>query len=322
MASADAKTLQFIDSHTGGEPTRVILDNGLNLGQGSVQQRLQTLRDQQDSLRTATLNEPRGSDILVGALLGEPQRNDSVASLIFFNNVGYLGMCGHGTIGAAVTLAHLGKIQPGKHQLDTVVGSVGFTLHDKHLVSVDNVPCYRYRKAVALDLPGQGQIHGDIAWGDNWFFLIADHNQALDANRTDHLTAYCTTVRQQLQVQGITGKDGAEIDHIELFAPPSNPALADSKNFVLCPGMVYDRSPCGTGTSAKMACLYADKKLSLNQTWRQESIIGSIFEGSLSSGDKGELLPSITGSAFITAEGTLHFDKADPFKAGIIKQGG
>lgn len=310
--------ISFIDSHSGGEPTRVIIDGAPDLGHGSMQDRLNILRDQHDSLRTSTLNEPRGSDVLVGALLGQPERTDSVASVIFFNNVGYLGMCGHGTIGVAVTLAHQNKISPGRHQLDTPVGPVSFTLHDQHRVSVDNVPCYRYRQQVPLELPGYGRVHGDIAWGGNWFFLIAGHDQNLHASRTEQLTAYCTLVRQQLQAQGITGKDAAEIDHIELFAPPSDPAQADSKNFVLCPGMVYDRSPCGTGTSAKMACLHGDGKLAINQSWRQESIIGSVFEGRLSLGDQGELRPTITGEAYVTAEGVLCFDSEDPFKQGIL----
>ena len=220
-----------------------------------------------------------------------------------------------------MTLAHQGKIQVGRHQLDTPVGPVGFTLHDQYRVSVDNVPCYRHRQQVPLALPDYGLVHGDIAWGGNWFFLIADHGQRLEISEADSLSNYCTLVREQLKAQQITGKDGAEIDHIELFAPPSDPALADSKNFVLCPGMVYDRSPCGTGTSAKIACLHADGKLALNQVWRQESIIGSVFEGSLGLGDKGELVPSITGSAYITAEGILRFDSADPFKAGIVNGG-
>ena len=310
--------LQFIDSHTGGEPTRVITEGGPDLGKGSLQSRLDILQREHDSLRSGAILEPRGSDVLVGALLCEPQNPDNAAGVIFFNNAGYLGMCGHGTIGVAVTLAQMGRIKPGEHTLETPVGDVRFTLHDKHRVTVDNVPCYRYKKSVALELPGHGVVHGDIAWGGNWFFLIADHGQDVKASNTLQLTAYCTLVREQLNAQGICGEDGAEIDHIELFAPPSDKTIADSKNFVLCPGMAYDRSPCGTGTSAKMACLYEDGVLAAGEVWRQESVIGTVFEGYLSVGNDGELLPSITGSAFVTAEGRLVFDEEDPFAVGIV----
>lgn len=311
------KQLHIIDSHTGGEPTRVIVDGGPDLGEGSLQQGLEKLQREHDTLRSGVILEPRGSDVLVGALLCNAQNPDNAAGVIFFNNAGYLGMCGHGTIGVAVTLAHMGRITPGQHRLETPVGDVGFTLHDQHRVTVDNVPCYRYKKAVALTLPGHGVVHGDIAWGGNWFFLIADHGQTLDANNVASLSSYCTLVREQLEAQNVSGENGALIDHVELFSPPSDTAIADSKNFVLCPGMAYDRSPCGTGTSAKLACLYADGKLAAGEVWRQESIIGTVFEGRLKLSSKDELLPSITGEAYITAEGNLLFDRQDPFKGGI-----
>ena len=315
------KRVKVIDSHTGGEPTRVIVEGGPDLDGGTMKERLERLRDQHDGLRSGVLREPRGSDILVGVLLSGPSRPDDVAGVIFFNNVGYLGMCGHGTIGVAVTLAHMGRIAPGRHGLDTPAGRVSFTLHDSHSVSVENVPCYRYRKGVEVEVPGQGTVFGDIAWGGNWFFLVSDHNQSLEPARINELTEYCTQIRRQLNAENITGKDGAEIDHIELFGPASDQNAADAKNFVLCPGMAYDRSPCGTGTSAKLACLYADGKLAPGETWRQESIIGSIFEGRLTvrnrAGKEPALIPEITGSAYITGENTLLFDAGDPFATGI-----
>ena len=311
------RKLQIIDSHSGGEPTRVVIDGGPDLGNDSMQDRIALLKAKHDYLRTGTILEPRGSDVLVGALLCETQNPNNLGGVIFFNNAGYLGMCGHGIMGVAVTLAHMGRIQPGTHRLETAVGEVGFTLHDMHRVSVDNVPCYRYKKSVVLNLPEHGVVHGDIAWGGNWFFLIADHGQQLEKNNTDKLSAYCTLVREQLELQNITGEDGELIDHVELFARPSDPEKADSKNFVLCPGMVYDRSPCGTGTSAKLACLHADGVLGLGDIWRQESIIGTLFEGVLHSGNNGDLLPTITGSAYVTGEAHLLFNQDDPFNEGI-----
>jgi 4-hydroxyproline epimerase len=267
-----------------------------------------------DWLRSASVNEPRGSDVLVGALLLPPRNPQNAAGVIFFNNVGMLNMCGHGTIGLLVTLAHLGRITPGTHGIETSVGTVQATLHDPHRVSVRNVASYRHRKAVSVDVPGYGTVVGDIAWGGNWFFLVNDHQEKLELANVERLLQVTWQIRLALEAEGITGMDGGEIDHIELFGPSMH---ADSKNFVLCPGKAYDRSPCGTGTSAKLACLHADGKLKPGQTWRQESIVGSVFEGSVEvEGDK--LYPIITGTAYVTGEATLILDYSDPFRTGIV----
>lgn len=309
------QTIRVIDSHTGGEPTRVVIAGGPELGHGSLAERKARFRDSFDTFRSAVVNEPRGSDVMVGALLCPPVDSSCVAGVIFFNNVGYLGMCGHGTIGVAVTLAHIKKISPGIHKLETPVGIVEFTLHDEHRVTIENVPSYRYAKQVPLQLPDGQTIHGDVAWGGNWFFLVNDHDKQLSLEQVDALTAYTWTIRQELARQGITGADHAEIDHVELFGPPETDH-ADSRNFVLCPGKAYDRSPCGTGTSAKLACLHADGKLAEGQVWRQASIIGSIFEGRVQR--RGEdIIPWITGSAYVCGESTLIIDPADPFSMGI-----
>jgi 4-hydroxyproline epimerase len=307
--------ITVVDSHTEGEPTRTIVTGGPDLGSGPLAERLRRFRDQFDSFRSAIVNEPRGSDVLVGALLCEPTDPTCAAGVIFFNNVGYLGMCGHGAIGVAVTLAHLGRIQPGRHRLETPVGMVGFEIAGNQ-VRIDNVPSYRLAAGVAVDVPGLGTVRGDVAWGGNWFFLISDHGQQLDLANIERLTDYTWRVRQALTAAGITGANGAVIDHIELFGPPTRPD-ADSRNFVLCPGKAYDRSPCGTGTSAKLACLVADGKLRQGQVWRQESIIGSLFEGSVRLTEDGRVHPRITGSAYVCAEATLLLDPSDPFRMGI-----
>lgn len=307
--------VRVIDSHTGGEPTRVVVSGGPRLGRGPLSDRREVFQRDHDPFRSAVVNEPRGSDVLVGALLCEPQDPTCVAGVIFFNNVGYLGMCGHGTIGVAVTLGHLGRIGPGRHRLETPVGVVPFDYDGQHRVSLENVPSYRYAAHVPVEVEGLGKVHGDIAWGGNWFFLVADHGQLLELADVSRLTDAASRIRQALKRQGITGRDGAEIDHIELFGPPSGPQ-ADSRNFVLCPGLAYDRSPCGTGTSAKLACLVADGKLREGQIWRQESILGTIFEGTVRIAD-GQILPRITGLAYVCAEGTLLFDPEDPFLMGI-----
>jgi 4-hydroxyproline epimerase len=304
-----------IDSHTGGEPTRIIIDGGPDLGSGPLPERVARFGKQFDSFRAGVVNEPRGSDITVGGLLCEPVDPSSTAAVIFFNNVGYLGMCGHGTIGLLVTLAYTGKISAGEHRIETPVGTVTAVLHESGEVTVNNVLSYRHAANSAVDVPGYGLVGGDVAWGGNWFFLVHDHNLCVAIDNVEALTDFTWSIRQALTRDGITGADGCEIDHIELFAS-SQKAGVDSKNFVLCPGKAFDRSPCGTGTSAKLACLYADGKLSEGQIWKQESIVGSIFEGSIRVRD-GQVYPSIKGSAFITAEADLIFDSRDPFCMGI-----
>lgn len=314
------QTIRVIDSHTGGEPTRIIVDGGPDLGSGPLRQRLNIFRDQFDDIRSAVINEPRGSDVLVGGLLCKPTDPTCAAGIIFFNNTGYLHMCGHGTIGLMVTLHWMKQLGPGSHRIETPVGVVTATLLDNHRVSVQNVSSYRTRESVAVDVPGHGTVTGDISWGGNWFFLVSDHGQDLQLAKWKQLSEFTLKIRDALEQNGITGEDGGEIDHIELFGPPTH-ANSDSRNFVMCPGGAYDRSPCGTGTSAKLACLAADEKLAAGSVWRQESIVGSIFEGSWrpdeNSAHKNAIIPTITGSAWITGESSLILQASDPFRAGI-----
>ena len=304
------KRIQIIDSHTGGEPTRVVISGGPELGGGTVAEQLKVFHEQHDRFRSAVVNEPRGSDVMVGALLVAPSDSSCVAGVIFFNNVGCLGMCGHGTIGLVVTLAHLGRIQPGAHRIETCVGVVTATLHGDGSVSVENVPSYRQAKAATVNVPGVGNITGDVAWSGNWFFLVGEHGQELTLPNVEKLTDLTWRIRQAVNAQGYP-----EVDHVELFGPPQLPG-GHSRNFVLCPGKAYDRSPCGTGTSAKLACLAADGKLAEGEAWVQESILGSAFRGSYRrDGDK--IIPTITGTAFVNSEATLLLDENDPFCWGI-----
>lgn len=307
--------LRVVDSHTGGEPTRVVVGGGPDLGGGPLADRLARFRDRHDRWRRAVVCEPRGSDVLVGAWLVPPEDATSAAGVLFFNDVGVLGMCGHGTIGVVATLAHLGRIGAGAHRIETPVGPVTATLHADGRVSVENVPSYRHRAGVTVDVPGVGPVTGDVAWGGNWFFLApAPPGVPLDVAHAARLTDYAGAVRRALSAAGITGADGAEIDHIELLGPSET---ADARGFVLCPGGAYDRSPCGTGTSAKVACLIADGRLAPGAVWRQESIVGSAFEATAAVTPDGTVVPTITGRAFVTAEATLLLDPDDPFGWGI-----
>ena len=307
--------VRAIDSHTAGEPTRIVIEGGPDLGSGTMYERREQFRNEFDSFRSAVVNEPRGSDAMVGALLCKPHDISCTAGVIFFNNVGFLGMCGHGTIGLMVTLAHLGRIQAGQHRIETPVGVVTAQLHDNGEVTVANVPAYRKAAQVTVEVEGLGPVTGDVAWGGNWFFLVEKHGQALTLANLETLTDYCWRVREALRLAGINGDNGQEIDHFELFGVPDVPADS-SKNFVLCPGKAYDRSPCGTGTSAKLACLVADGKLSEGQVWRQESILGGVFSGTVHIVDN-IVHPSITGTAFINAELDLILDPRDPYCLGI-----
>ena len=304
-----------IDSHTGGEPTRVVVSGFPDLSGLPLSAAVERLRTEHDHYRKATVCEPRGNDVVVGALLMPAVNPESLASVIFFNNVGYLGMCGHGTIGLLATLQHMGRVTPGTYGLDTPVGTVQVHLHGKGWVEVDNVPAHRHLKGVVLDVPGYGEVVGDVAWGGNWFFLTDAGALPLSLAGVQDLTTFALAVRRALRKAHITGNNGAEIDHIELMGAAHIHGNS-GRNFVLCPGGAYDRSPCGTGTSAKLACLAADGKLLEGERWLQESVVGSVFEGRYRMvGD--QLVPRIRGQAHVVAETTLLLDRRDPFCWGM-----
>ena len=312
--------LRVIDSHTAGEPTRVVVNGGPDLGDGPIAARLQQLKAHHDDLRRSVILEPRGSDALVGALLCAPAEPSCAAGVIFFNNVGYLNMCGHGAIGVAVTLAYLGKAEIGELRLETPAGVVSVTLRSPNEATIENVPCHRFRSDVAVEVEGLGTVRGDIAWGGNWFYLVdaasIEGLAAISLEAEPQLTQAAQRIKAALVRDGVTGRDGAEIDHIELFGPAVS-GTADSRNFVLCPGAAYDRSPCGTGTSAKLACLAADGELQPGEDWVQESLIGSRFVARYRRGAEGEIIPSITGEAFVCGDATLIRNPRDPFRDGI-----
>jgi 4-hydroxyproline epimerase len=308
--------VHIVDSHTGGEPTRLVTGGAPDLGFGTMSDRMATFRLQHDNFRSAVVNEPRGADAIVGALLLSPSDPSCQFGVIFFNNVGYLGMCGHGTIGLCATLAQLNRLPLGDVRIDTPVGPVTAHVHSATEVTVKNVASYRHRKDVAIEVPGLGVVRGDVAYGGNWFFFVkGDSSVDLALSNLDELTSITWRIRRALEQNGITGAGGAPIDHIELFGPAKDPR-AHLRNFVLCPGKSYDRSPCGTGTSAKLACLYADGQLKSGEIFIQESICGSLFEGSIEIVNR-EIIPSIKGSAFVTAESELILNPEDPFCWGI-----
>jgi proline racemase len=309
------REIEIIDSHTEGEPTRVVISGWPEPEGKTMGERRESMRRSQDALRAGVVREPRGHDAVVGALLTSPVSHDAIAGVVFFNDVGYLGMCGHGMIGVVRTLELLGRISTGTVRIDTPVGQVSATLDASGVVTVENVPSYRHRQDVELVVPGIGKVRGDVAYGGNWFFLTEIASVELEIANIRPLLLTTMAIRDELERSGVTGADGAKVDHVELFGPPVRPD-ADSRNFVLCPGAAYDRSPCGTGTSAKMAVLHARGSLEVGERWRQESITGSLFTGWLADRN-GSLIPHISGQAFITSRATLLFDERDPFRFGI-----
>ena len=312
---------RVIDSHTAGEPTRVLVSGGPDLGGGSMAERLARFRQSHDAWRSALVNEPRGSDVLVGALLCEAVDPAHACGVIFFNNVGYLGMCGHGTIGLIATLRYLGEIGPGVHTVETPVGNVTATLHDDGSVTVGNVPAYRWRQGIALTVPGHGVLHGDVAWGGNWFFLCDDHALDVHTGNLARLSALAEAIRVAMTEQGVTGEGGAAVDHIELLSAPHD-AKHHGRSFVMCPGGAYDRSPCGTGTSAKLACLAADGLLRPQEPWHQESVIGSVFTGHYEAvvdeaAREGAVRPFIRGRAHVTLDARVVLEADDAYAWGL-----
>ncbi|KLU04789.1 4-hydroxyproline epimerase [Rhodopirellula islandica] len=303
--------VKVLDSHTGGEPTRMVIDLEDTLAGPTMADRRLHLRQKFARLGAPIVNEPRGNDIIVGAWICQPVDPSCFAGVVFFNNVGVLQMCGHATIGVIATLAWQGKLTPGIHRMETPVGIIEVELHsDGKTVSFENVPSRRYQAAVRVKVSSSTSlandfVTGDIAYGGNWFYLVDDHGLDLELCNVDQLMAATLSIKAALREQGITGEGGAEIDHVELVGPSAH---ADAKNFVLCPGNAYDRSPCGTGTSAKVACLAAAGKLNVGQTFRQESITGSCFDASYRLDESGDVIARLTGSAEVIAETTLLFE--------------
>jgi 4-hydroxyproline epimerase len=314
-ASGPIRKVRVIDSHTAGEPTRVVIEGGPDLGDGPVARRLDLLRTRHDDFRRAVVTEPRGGDPIVGALLLPPEDPAHTGGVLFFNNVGYLGMCGHGTIGVVTTLAYLGRLDGDPVRLETPVGLVEAERGPDNRVSFRNVPSFRSRANIAVEVPGHGRIVGDVAWGGNWFFLTDQAPCELRRSRVRELTEFTEAVRAALARSGVTGDGGAPIDHVEVSGPPER-AENSGRNFVLCPGGAYDRSPCGTGTSAKVAALVEDGRLAIGARWRQEGILGTTLDAVAEPAPRG-IVPRITGTAYVTAESELVLDERDPLCYGV-----
>jgi 4-hydroxyproline epimerase len=311
--------LRVLDSHTIGEPTRLVIDEwcaaSLDLGTGSVRQRRDVFRERYDHLRRAIVADPRGVEAMVGVVLVPPTDPSCDLGAIYFNRVGYLDMCGHATIGLAVSLGHLGRISPGPFRLETPAGVVGVQWHGGTSVSFQCVSPRRIHRGLVVRCADGTTVSGDVATSGLWFFICRDHGLSIDTEAISQLRDKAWAIRRSLAAAGVTGDTGEVIDHIVLMGPPQDPAN-HARNFVLCPDGAFDRSPCGTATSALVGCLHDDDLLAEGALWRQESILGGVYEASINRSG-GVLMPTVRGQAWITAESTLHFAADDPYRTGL-----
>jgi 4-hydroxyproline epimerase len=308
------RMMRVVDSHATGQPTRVIVDGGPDLGTGSLAERRDRFRTHFDRFRTAVVGEPRGSDTLVGAILCKPSDPSCAEGVILFDSSGYLDMSVHAMMGLAVTLDYIGRGTTGGEKIETPAGAVTVDMHTNGDISVRNVPSFRHQKDVSVTVDG-ATYTGDVAWSGSWSFLVRDHNEDLSIARAERLTDLARSIRRALARNRITGSRDEEITDIALFGPPQR-REANSRNFVLRTGKSFRRSPSGTVTSAKLACLHEDGKLAEGQVWRQESITGAMFDGSVKVID-GAIVPSIRGTAHMIAESVLIVDERDPYCWGI-----
>jgi len=311
--------LRVIDSHTIGEPTRVVIDDtlvaGLDLGGGSVRERCDRFRERYDHVRRAIVCDPRGAVAMVGVILLPPADPKCRFGAFYVNRVGFLDMCGHATIGLAVTLGRLGHVEPGSFRLETPAGVVGVTWHGGSEASFECVPPRRIHKTLSLDCDDGSRVTGDVATSGLWFFLCRDHGLPVEPAAIPALTARAWAIRRGLEAAGITGDSGAVIDHVVLLGPPLE-RVNDGRAFVLCPDGAFDRSPCGTGTSALVGCLFEDGVIGEAQVWRQESVLGGVYEASIRR-EGGILVPTVRGRAWLTGETTLYFAADDPYREGL-----
>jgi 4-hydroxyproline epimerase len=319
MSPQAPRHVRVIDSHTIGEPTRLVLDDaflhGLDLGTGSVRSRRDVFRSRYDHLRRALVADPRGVEAMVGVILVPPSDPTCDFGALYCNRVGYLDMCGHATIGLAVSLGHIGRIKPGAFRLETPAGIVGVEWHGGSEASIQSVSPRRIHRMLSIACRDGTTVNGDVATSGLWFFICRDHGIPVVPDAIPRLLEKAWMIRRSLEAAGITGDAGEPIDHIVLMGQALDPANS-ARNFVLCPDGAFDRSPCGTATSALVGCLYEDGHLDEGAAWRQESILGGLYESSIRR-QGGVLIPTVRGRAWITAEATLHFAEDDPYRTGL-----
>lgn len=330
-----SRVLQAVDSHTAGEPTRIVTGGLPPVAGATMAERRAALQRDHDELRRALVLEPRGHDAIVLALLQPPCAPGAHLGVVFANDVGYLGMCGHGAIGVATVAVATGMVpavEPVTEVvLDTPAGVVPCRVAvvggRPRSVTITNVPSFLFRQRVVVPVHGFGKVAADVAWGGNWFaFVEADQlGLVVERSHVPVLLQAAVAIREALVREGVRGRHPehaaeAIIDHVKLFAPLDG-AEPGARALTLCPGAAWDRSPCGTGTSAKLAVLHAKGELEPGRWFRSESVLGTAFRARIvrtaTVGGLPAVVPEIEGSAWITGFPTFVLDPDDPCRFGI-----
>ncbi|MCX7884843.1 MAG: proline racemase [Caloramator sp.] len=328
------RTINAVDSHTMGEPTRIVIGGVPVIPGKTMPEKKAYLEKNLDHIRTAIMHEPRGHKDMFGSIITQPTKEEADLGIIFMDGGGYLNMCGHGSIGALTVAVELGMVPVKEPYTDVVLeapaglvkGKVKVEDGKAKEVSIVNVPSFLYKQDVEVDVPEVGKLTIDISFGGSFFALVKSSDIAIDIC-TSNAQKLCDVgmkilkaVNEQVKVQHPVLEHIKSVDLVEIYGPAKNPKATLQNVVVFGQGQV-DRSPCGTGTSAKLATLYAKGQLKINEEFIYESITGTMFKGRVLEetkvGDYKAIIPEITGSAYITGFNQFIIDPEDPLKYGF-----
>lgn len=330
-----SRVFSTIDTHTGGEPTRTIIGGLPYIPGKTIVEKMHYLKENMDWVRTSLMFEPRGHSVMSGVILTEPTTPEADIGVIFIETGGYLPMCGHDTIGVSTALVEAGIVKAEEPftyiSLDTPAGLTRVKVHVENgkakSVTFRNIPSFVFAEDVEVTVPGFGRIKMDVAYGGNVYAILpaeAVGLKILPENASEIIQKgklVRDAVNKQVNIQHPEKPFINECTHVQFYGEPTNPG-ANLKNTVFFADSGIDRSPCGTGTSARVATLYAKGELELNQEFLHESIIGSIFVAraveEAKVGPYKAVIPEVTGSAFVTAMSQFVIDPEDPHKNGFL----
>jgi len=327
-------TFTCIDGHTCGNPVRLVAGGGPLLRGSTMMERRAHFLAEYDWIRTGLMFEPRGHDVMSGSILYPPTREDCDVAILFIETSGCLPMCGHGTIGTVTMAIENGLVKPktpGVLRLDTPAGLVTAEYRQEgdyvEEVRITNVPSFLYAEGLTVECPDLGEISVDVAYGGNFYAIVepqANYRDMADYS-AGQLIAWSPVVRQRLNekysFEHPVNPAINRLSHMLWTGAPTHPD-ADARNAVFYGDKAIDRSPCGTGTSARMAQLHAKGRLKAGEDFVHESIIGSLFKGrverEVSVANKPAIIPSIGGWARQTGFNTIFIDDRDPFAHGFV----
>ena len=327
------RTFSCIDAHTCGNPVRVVTGGGPFLDGKNMSERQQHFMAEYDWIRTGLMFEPRGHDMMSGSILYPPTREDTDIGFLFIETSGCLPMCGHGTIGTVTVIIEHGLVKPrvpGKLRIETPAGIVEahYTMEGTHVsaVRIVNIASYLHSTGLEVECPDLGLLRVDVAYGGNFYAIVdpqENYKDMEDLSAGDILRLSPILRRRLNEKYQFVHPENPTIkglSHIEWTGRPKNPE-AHARNAVFYGERAIDRSPCGTGTSARMAQWAAKGKLKVGDVFVHESIIGSLFRGKVEAatkvGTKDAIIPSIEGWARVTGFNTIFLDDRDPFVKGF-----